>query len=152
MQTIRTAILAAALFLLATGVAGAGPFGPDSEARENRMIAKITEQLELNEEQRAKLQQFVERRRAVHKAKEEKDRERREELLSLLDAPRLDQARAAELFKEKQQAANSCKQGMIPIFAQFSDSLSQAQRQKLKAILAKRMERRGGNGKPPWAD
>jgi len=142
---IITAVVAT--LLLTSGVAWARQYGgPGGEHRGARMMEKIGERLELDEQQKAKLSQFSEKLQAMRKEKREAHKGGRQELISLLDTVTLDREKALSLLDERHQTFKNHMTGMVDAFAEFSDSLNTSQREELKEIFAQRMEqRRGGS-------
>ena len=123
---------------------GFGMHGADLEKRGAFMVKRMTHKLDLNEPQVANLkamQQFFIGHHKENKAKQGG------ELLSLLDAPSLDQAQALSLLVRRGEEKRAKAPEIIAAVAAFTDSLTPEQRTKLKDTL-KSFSQRGGFGKP----
>jgi protein CpxP len=115
---------------------------PDPEAFAQRIMDRVTEKLNLNEEQVARLNGVKE---ALMTARQEMRKERtdkKSELLSLLDQPTLDQQKALALVNERGDAIKAQAPQVIAAVAAFYDSLTPEQQQTLRTEIQKRMERR----------
>jgi len=144
-------IITLAIFgiLLLAGAAIAKQHHQDGKNHSARMMERISEQLNLNEQQQTKLSQFSDKWQAMRKEKRGGRKEGRQELMSLLDSATLDRDKALTLLDERHQTFKHHMQGMVDSFAEFSDSLDATQREGLKEIFAKRMKRHKGG--PRWA-
>ena len=122
---------------------GFGMHGAGSEKRAEFMIKRMTSKLDLNETQAEKLkavqQQFAERRKAMKN-------NQRGEFLALLDAPELNQTQALSLLENRGEQIRQNAPEMIAAIAEFTNSLNNDQREKLKQMLEK-FPGRGGFGK-----
>lgn len=138
---MKTAIIVAVVgLLLATSLTWAKGYGPEN--RGERIVEKVSKRLELNEFQKEKLEDFAQAMSEMRKSRKGERGQHRQELLGLLDTSTLDRARAMELLDEKHREFKRNMEGMVNAFADFSDSLDAGQREELKEVFAKRMERR----------
>lgn len=120
---------------------GIQSFNP--EKRVELILKHITSQLELNETQVAKLKAVQQQFAAQHRAMKLKYRD---QFLSLLDAPKLNQSQALSLLQSRGEQMQKNAPEMIAAIAEFTDSLSNEQRAKLKQML-KQLSNRAVFGK-----
>ncbi len=122
------------------GFAGMHNFDPAK--RGEFMVKRMTHKLDLNQAQVANLK-AIQRLFANHH--KEKKAKKGGGLLSLLDAPSLDQAQALHIIQSRSEERKAKAPEMIAAVAAFTDSLSNEQRAKLKEAL-QHFPRRGGFG------
>lgn len=113
----------------------------EEQARKrDRVMDRVADRLELNEEQKKKLgvvaDRLLEQRTALRGGKDP-----RTELQSLVAAERFDRAKAQALVAEKAAAVASGSPEVIAAFGDFYDSLQPAQQAKVREFL-----QRGGRG------
>jgi Spy/CpxP family protein refolding chaperone len=146
-MTKRKKILLASLLSIVTfgSVAafsgGQHCFNPEKRAA--FMVKRMTHKLDLNETQVTHLKAVQQLMSQHHKAKKEQGRG---ELLSLLDAPELDQNQALSLLENRTEQIKQNAPEMIAAIADFTNSLSAEQRTELKQVV-KNFPNRGGFGK-----
>jgi Spy/CpxP family protein refolding chaperone len=116
----------------------------DPAKRGEFMVKRMTHKLDLNNAQVANLKAVQQLFANHHK---EKKAQKGGELLSLLDAPALDQAQALHILQSRGEERKAKAPEMIATIATFTDSLSNEQRAKLKETL-QRFPRRGGFTRP----
>jgi len=125
------------------GVGIHGLSGMHSEKRAEMMVNRMQKRLDLTAIQvthlKAVQQLFV-------KHHKEKAAGTKDALLSLLDAPSLDQAQALQLLQSRSEERKSHAPTMIAAVATFTDSLNNEQRATLKKTL-NHLSHRGGFGK-----
>lgn len=114
--------------------------GPDAFAQ--RMIERVTDKLELTETQVAKLNGVKDAIKAARENMRDKRKDKKDEMLSLLEQPTLDQNKAMELLTERGDAMKEEAPKVIAALAGFYDSLSPQQQQTLRETIQDRMERR----------
>lgn len=130
------------------GQHGFGMQGFNPEKRAGFMIKRMTHKLDLNEAQVTNLtavQQLFSQHFKEKKAK------KGGELLSLLDAPSLDQAQALHIMQGRSEERKAKAPEVIAAIARFTDSLSNEQRAELKDTL-QNFSRRAGFGKKAGDD
>lgn len=108
-----------------------------------RHIEKLGKELNLNEAQTAKLNTVTETLRKGRETMRSKHDETRKTALALLDQPKLDRQRALGLVQQTTRDFNDHAPEMIAAAADFFDSLTPAQQQKLRTDLKDRMESGG---------
>ena len=114
----------------------------DPAKRGEFMLKRMTHKLDLNQAQVANLKAVQQLFVNHHEEKKAK----KGGLLSLLDAPSLDQAQALHVLESRGEERKAKAPEMIAAVAAFTDSLSNEQRAKLKETL-QRFSGRGGFGK-----
>jgi Spy/CpxP family protein refolding chaperone len=122
---------------------GFGMHGFNSEKRADFMVKRMTHKLDLNEAQVTNLtgvQQLFSQHFKENKTK------KGGELLSLLDAPSLNQAQALHIMQNRGEERKAKAPEVIAAIAQFTDSLSNEQRAQLKEML-QHFSRRAGFAK-----
>lgn len=110
---------------------------------------RVSRKLDLNDEQRLKLDAFAETLRELRGNWTERRGQMGVEVEGLLAAPLLDRDRVMALLEERHQALSNRKGEVVDAFADFSDSLRPEQRTRLAELIARRMERRWGP--PGWS-
>ena len=122
---------------------GFGMQGFNPEKRAGFMVKRMTHKLDLNELQVTNLtavQQIFSQHFKEKKAK------KGSELLSLLDAPSLDQAQALHIMQNRGEERKAKAPEVVAAIARFTDSLSNEQRAELKEML-QHFSHRAGFGK-----
>jgi len=123
---------------------GFGIHGMHSEKRGEMIVNRMQRRLKLTEVQVTHLK-AVQQLFAKHH--QDKATSTKGELLSLLDAPSLDQAQALQLLQRRGEERKAKAPTMIAAMATFTDSLNNEQRAKLKKVLSQ-LSHRGGFSKP----
>lgn len=134
-------ILALAAVGLATGLAACGHHRHDPEQRAERIIEKVTEELELTQEQQAKLGAVRDEFISTGKEMRKDRKQARAEFLGLLEQPQLDRARAQTLVNQRLDAIRDHSPQIINALADFYDSLTPEQQKELREHLQEKMER-----------
>ncbi|KHD10195.1 hypothetical protein PN36_22140 [Candidatus Thiomargarita nelsonii] len=106
-------------------------FGP--EHRLEFVMKRLTNKLDLNAEQSEKLSLI---KQQLMKRHQEMRQNHRDKILALLDEPVLDQQKAFAHLQNKMQQVKQNAPVLIAALAEFSDSLNNEQRAKLKNMLA----------------
>lgn len=114
---------------------------PDPEAFAERIMDRVSEKLNLNQEQVAKLDGVKEALLNARKEMREQRSDKQAELMSLLDQPTLDQQKALALVNERGDAIKAQAPKVIAAVAAFYDSLTPEQQQTLRTTIQERMER-----------
>jgi Spy/CpxP family protein refolding chaperone len=114
------------------------------------MIERMTDNLELNEAQVAKLNSVRDAITDARKKMREGNRDKRDEMLALLEQPTLDQQKALAMLTERGDALKAEAPRVIAAVAGFYDSLTPEQQQTLRETIKERMEWREKCG-PRWS-
>jgi Spy/CpxP family protein refolding chaperone len=117
--------------------------GMHSEKRAEMMVKRMQNRLNLTAVQVSNLEAVQQLFAKYH---QDKAADGKGALLSLLDAPSLDQAEALHLLQSRGEARKAQAPVMIAAMATFTDSLNNEQRAKLKKTLT-HLSHRGGFGK-----
>lgn len=112
------------------------------EGRANWMVERVSEQLELDDTQRDRLEQLRDRLLSMREQFADARTQGRAAVAELLAAPTLDQDRAQALIEQKTSFVSANSAELIAAFADFSDSLNEEQR----ATLLEWLERKGQHG------
>ena len=129
-------VIAILALLLISGIAIARYKGfCEPEGRINWVTERIGDKLELDDQQRNQLTQLKNHAVDIMQVMREERKNTAEEAIALLDSPKLDREWARRLIEEKQiQVANAADQ-LVDHFADFSDNLSEDQRNKLQEMI-----------------
>ena len=116
-----------------------------AEGRADWLASRISKQLELDEPQQQRLGRL--RNKALNVMQDvKKDRPQQiQQAVSLLDAPSFDREQARQIWVSKHERIAAGGTQLIDAFADFSDSLSQAQRDRLQAMIERHREHRTGH-------
>ena len=124
---------------------GFGHWRGDPEQRAEMIVERITDKLDLNAEQIAKLETLKNDLLSLRKEMRENRSKHREELMALITAPQLDRDKALFMLKEKTQTVEERAPQVIAVIAEFSDSLTPEQKQELAETMEKRFHGRWGH-------
>ena len=109
-----------------------------TEAR-GRMVEKISEKLELNAGQKAKLEVLADEMIASRKAMRGESGDFRNDLQALIAADKFDRTKAQQMLDQKTQALQGSGPKVLAAFGDFYDSLNPEQQKQVR----ERLERRG---------
>jgi len=109
-----------------------------TEAR-GRMIEKISDKLELNADQKAKLGVLADEMVAARKAMRGESGDIRTDLQALIAADKFDRTKARQMLDQKTQAIQANGPKVLAAFGDFYDSLNPEQQKQVR----ERLERRG---------
>jgi len=109
-----------------------------TEAR-GRMIEKISDKLELNADQKAKLGVLADEMVASRKAMRGESGDIRTDLQALIAADKFDRTKARQMLDQKTQAIQANGPKVLAAFGDFYDSLNPEQQKQVR----ERLERRG---------
>lgn len=134
--------------VLATGLAACGHHGhhghgasvsaEDAARFQARMVERIGKELDLDTQQRQRLNLLGDRLREQRLALVGKTTDPRAEVQALVAGDRFDRARAQSVVEEKTNALRSKSPEVIAAAADFFDSLNPAQQQKVRDHLVRR--------------
>ncbi len=138
--------------LVSTLAFGGSRYGHhDPEAFAERLMERVTEKLELNAAQTEKLHGIKDAITDAREKLRENRKDKRDEVLTLLEQPTLDQEKAMALLTERGDAMKEQAPKVIAAIADFYDSLTPEQQQTLRESIKKRMEWREKCGSG-WSD
>ncbi|MFN9745940.1 MAG: Spy/CpxP family protein refolding chaperone [Betaproteobacteria bacterium] len=127
----------------------AGPYAawkPVSAAEaaplQGRLIERAARRLDLDAAQKARLAALAERLRETRNAAVTTSADPREEFRAAIAGPTLDRGRVNTLVQAQLAMAGAQSPALINAAADFYDSLRPAQQAELRAMLARRVERR----------
>ncbi len=148
-KTLIIVIIAGMAFLLAGGIAWAKYRGYCRIAGPERMVEHVTDRLQLDETQRGKLTTFSQSITGLRDQWRQRRGDVRDEVLGLLESPSFDRDQAANLLEQRHLAWRKRGDALVEQFADFSDSLSIGQREKLRTLIEEKMNRRWH--RPAWS-
>ena len=143
----RSLIGLTAVTIVLTGLTACGSRGDHargwSDDRSTEMrgkaIEKISDKLELNTDQKAKLGVLADEMIASRKAFMGNSADHRVEMRVLVDGEKFDRTKAQAMLEQKTQVVQGNGPKMLSAFGDFYDSLTPAQQQQVRA----KMDRRG---------
>lgn len=113
----------------------------DPEKRGEWLVEKVTDELELNETQQAKLETVRQEILTVRKDFREDRQNTREEILVMLDQAQLDRQKVLSMVEQKTVSINQHAPQIVNALGEFYDSLSDEQRKELREHVADMGER-----------
>ena len=113
----------------------------DPEKRGEWIVEKVTDELELNESQQAKLETVRKEILTVRKDMHADRKNVREEILVMLDQPQLDRQKVLSMVEQKTVSINQHAPQVVNALGDFYDSLSDEQREELREHFADMGER-----------
>ncbi len=116
--------------------------GHKHEGYARHLQSKLTKKLDLDEAQRAALDQVTQSMMESRKAFKNRKMLDLNQVLALLDADRVDQQKAMEMVRHRLSAIALQAEQMIASASGFTDSLSSEQRMELKQMVEKHMKHR----------
>ena len=129
------------LVLVVVGCSYGGHY--KSHSARSHIIAKLDKRLELTPTQTAELERLGEQMQTSRKQLRQQWRQSMQTVLELLQADTLDQPQTLEIVHSLAQQAEQEAAAMVPLMAEFADSLDSEQRAKLRSMLEKRLHRHG---------
>jgi protein CpxP len=137
----RRILMALAAVVLAIGVASCAHHRRhDPEQYADNMIEKVTEDLDLTQEQQARLGAVKDEFISAGKEMREDREQAREEFMGLLEQPQLDRAKAQDLVNQRLDAIRAHSPQIINALADFYDSLTPEQQKELRERIREKME------------
>lgn len=100
----------------------------------------MVKDLDLNDEQQKNFQAVIEQFRSARQEMRQNRKQHRDEILSLLNADKLDQTKALGIVEGKTSNMHENAPDMIATVATFTDSLTPKQRQQLREHISDRMD------------
>ena len=150
--TQRILIALTSAILLLGGLTACGTRGPGgwSEARvtemRSKMVERISDKLDLNAEQKIKLDAVTAEMEAQRKAFRGNGADPRDEIKTLIASDRFDRSKAQALLAQKTAAVQQQGPKVLTALADFYDSLTPAQQQQVRERLDKGRGGWGGRG------
>jgi hypothetical protein len=139
-KTLIILFVAGVAVLLVGGVAWAKHRGYCGGTE--RIIERATRELALNPEQKGKLETLGRTLTGIREQWRQRRGEVKGQVLDLLSTPTLDRDKAASLLEQRHEVWRERGDLLLAQFADFSDSLDDGQRQKLRAWIEKRTRHR----------
>ncbi len=116
--------------------------GGMNEKKVEFIMNRISSKLDLNDVQK---QNLIALKDVVKKQRElQKQANPREELMSLLSVPVLDETRVLTMIQERTKKLNEAAPSVVSAIANFTNSLSNEQREKIKTFAEKMAKHRDG--------
>lgn len=140
----RILVVLASATLLLGGLTACGTRGPGnwSEARvtemSSKMVDRIGHKLDLNAEQKVKLDAVAKEMQAQRKAFQGESADPRSDFKALIAGDKFDRGRAQALLDQKTAAVQQQAPKVLTALADFYDSLTPAQQQQVRERLDKR--------------
>lgn len=148
----RIAIALTSVTLLLGGLTACGTHGPRSWSEERitemrgKMVERISDKLDLNTEQKRKLDVVATEMEAQRKAFRGDSASPRDDIKALIASDKFDRAKAQALLEQKTAAVQQQGPKVLTALADFYDSLTPQQQQQVRERLEKR---HGGWGRGP---
>ena len=117
-----------------------GPGHWQSEHHAEQIVERISERLDLNEEQTAKLNQLKDRLAVLREGFRQDREQHRAQLMELISAPELDQQQVLDMIRQRISAMEQKAPELIAAIADFHASLDLEQKQKVKEFLENRLD------------
>jgi len=147
MKPLTTTLLAAtAVIFIGAAVMGCGrPHHPSPEKRADWVVKKVSSKLDLNTDQKAKLNKIKEE--VLAKMKEESANREKvgREALTLVKSDKVDAAAVNKLFDEREAAMKRLKPFFVEKIVEFHGMLTPEQRAKLADYMEKHHRRFKGH-------
>lgn len=138
--TKRTIIYISGIALLTTSIVACNRGTP--EERGERIVEKVTEELELTATQQAKLSEvkneFLETRKTMRSNREQT----KTDIQEMLKQPTLDRNKANSIVNQHIETIHSRSPVIIDAIGDFYDSLDDEQRVELREFIADNMDKR----------
>lgn len=141
--TLFSVVTLGGLVVYATPSEHFARFGKMSDHKVEFIINRVSSKLDLNEVQKQNLialKDTVREQRKLHKPKNP-----RQELINLLSVPVLDETKILTLIEARTTEFNLAAPTVVTAIANFTNSLSNEQRQKMINIINNFSKRRGGH-------
>ena len=114
------------------------------EGRADWLTERVSRRLELDDQQRQQLGQLRDKMVELAGQMRSERPQHIEQAQQLLETPQLDRQQAYRLWEEKHAWLAVAGPALIDAFADFSDSLNQAQREELQQMIRQHREHRHG--------
>lgn len=140
----RIAIALTSATLLLGGLTACGTRGPSGWSEEQvsemrgKMVERIGDKLDLNAEQKLKLDAVASEMEAQRKAFRGDSAKPRDDIKALITSDKFDRTKAQALLEQKTSAVQQQGPKVLTALADFYDSLTPAQQQQVRERLDKR--------------
>ncbi len=114
-----------------------------------RVVERVSQELELDQTQKGKLELIGQSFADMREQWRQRRGETKNQVLGLLGTPVFDRDKAAELMDERHTVWRERGDLLLAQFADFSDSLDDGQREKLRTLIEEKTNRRWGG--PGWS-
>lgn len=115
----------------------------EPEQRAEWMMEKVSKELKLDQAQQEKLKTLSDEMLAVRKAMKKEFGNGREQLLALIDQPKLDQAKVLGMIQSHTQTINQRAPKIVAAMGDFYDSLSPEQQTEVRQFVKEHHEHHG---------
>lgn len=116
-----------------------GPMSAEKMAEvRGKIVDRISSKLDLNEEQKSKLNVLADKLQAQRAAFRGSAQDPRAEMQAVVAGPKFDRARAQALVDEKTRTLQAGSPEVIGALADFYDSLNADQQQKMRDLMQRR--------------
>ena len=115
------------------------------EHRSQWMVEKMTKELDLNDVQQARLQVLNKEMQSTRQSMKQQFTDNHEQVLNLLDQPKLDQARVLGMIESHTRNINQRAPKLVSAMAEFYDSLSAEQQARVREHLREHQGTHGGS-------
>ncbi len=143
----HTKIVLSGLTVVGLIVAAASYAGGEYCRYGGGITERISQSLQLNEQQEEQLDIIALKMRKMKREHHQKHQQGRKQLVALLDAEQLDQGKALALYQKKHREMEVKAPEIISVMAEFTDTLSAEQKQKIKEFI-EQGPRFGGHFRP----
>lgn len=131
----KIVIITSGAVLLAGSIAACSHHHRTPEQRAEWMTEKVSKELKLDDAQQAKFKALSEDMLAVRKQMRSEFGSDRDQVLDLLDQPKLDQARILGMVKEHTRTINEQAPKIVAAMGDFYDSLSPEQQAEVREFV-----------------
>jgi len=132
----------AAAYAGSKGGCGFG-YGHSGHRMGGHMVERMSDRMDLSADQEDKLDNVFDEMRQMRRDVMRDRKDNMQEIVSLLDAPNLDQGKAMAMFNDKADAIKQHAPEIVAAMAEFSDSLKPEQKQQIRQMMEQRFEHRG---------
>lgn len=140
-KTLIIILVVGVAVLLLGGVAWAKHRGYCRMGGPERMVEHVSQHLNLEQNQQAKLETFGNSLSDLRDQWRQKRQQRTTDLLSLLDSPTLDRDKATTLLEQRHLDWRERGVQLVEQLAEFTDSLTEEQRATLRTLIQERFNR-----------
>ncbi len=137
-------ILVVLVLISAAGGAAYYCFGGGPEARADRVVARIGDRLDLDADQRLRLDRLKAEIMGLRAEARAGRADTLDQLVAILLAPRLDQAELLDMLEQRTRTVRERAPAVLETVASFTDSLTPAQKSEIGDLIASHRPRWGG--------
>ncbi len=118
-------------------------YGHGGHRMGGHMLEHISDRMDLSVEQEEKLDNVFDEVRQMRREIMRDRKENMQDIVSLLDAEKLDQDKVLALFNEKTDTVKQHAPEIVAAMAEFSDSLTPEQKQHVREMMERRFDHHG---------